>query len=266
MTQLSNLSHLPAPGAAPVWRMLLAQAVMELRLTLRRGESLLLTMVIPVVLLVFLSTVDVLGTGGPEDDPAQIPFVVPGVLAVAVMSTAMTGLAIATGFERQYGVLKRLGASPLPRWALLGGKTLSVLAVEAIQCVTLVAVGLGMGWRPPDASAGAVGAAVALLLLGTLCFAGLGLLMAGTLRAEATLALANLLFVVLLLVGGGPFPLDRLPGWLESVGRFLPTAALADALRAVFDLGEAVGTRPILVLVGWTVAGLGAAAATFRWE
>ncbi len=262
---MTTLTHAPAPGAAPRARMLLAQAAMELRLTLRRGESVLLTMVIPIVLLVFFSTVDVLGTGGPDEDPSQLPFVVPGVLAVAVMSTAMTGLAIATGFERQYGVLKRLGASPMPRWVLLGGKTLAVLAVEALQCAVLVGVGLALGWRPP-ADATSVAAAVGLVLLGTACFAGLGLLMAGALRAEATLALANLLFVVLLLVGGGPLPLNRLPSWLERLGGVLPTAALADGLRAAFDRGQAVGARPLVVLLVWAVAALSAAAATFRWE
>ena len=122
---MSALDLTPAPGAAPMPRMLTAQTLLELRLTLRRGESVLLTLLIPLALLLFFSSVDVLpaGSGRPVD------FVVPGVLALAVLSTSFTGLAIATGFERSYGALKRLGASALPRSVLLTGKTAAVLAV-----------------------------------------------------------------------------------------------------------------------------------------
>ena len=220
--------------------MVLAQTAMELRLTLRRGESLLLTLVIPLALLVFFGTVA--GT--------DLGFLVPGVAALAVMSTAMTGLAIATGFERQYGVLKRLGATPLPRSGLLLAKALSVLAVEALQVALVCGTGLLLGWEP-DAAAWP-----AYVALGTAAFAGLGLLMAGTLRAEATLAAANGLYLVLLLASGLVVPLS---GALASVARWLPSGALAEGLRAG-------GVRPPAVLAAWAVAALAAAARTFRWE
>jgi ABC-2 type transport system permease protein len=236
--------------------MVAAQTAMELRLTLRRGESLLLTLAIPLGLLAFFGTVDVAG--------ATVAFLVPGIVALAVMSTAMTGLAIATGFERQYGVLKRLGASPLPRSGLLLAKTLSVLAVEALQVVLVVGLGLVLGWR-----AGPVGPAVLLgvvfVALGTAAFAGLGLLMAGRLRGEATLAAANGLYLVLLLVSGVVVPLAKLPGPLAAVARALPGGALAEGLRTAFG-HEGRVARPALVLVVWAVAALGAAARTFRWE
>lgn len=232
--------------------MVLAQATMELRLTLRRGESLLLTLAIPLGLLAFFGTVDVVDV--------TIDYLVPGVLALAVMSTAMTGLAIATGFERQFGVLKRLGATPLSRPRLLAAKTLSVLAVEALQVGLLVALGLLLGWRPLDGGV----AAVPLVALGTAAFAGLGLLMAGTLRAEATLAAANGLYLVLLLVSGMVVPLDRLPDGLAFVARGLPSGALAEGLRHAFEGGALL--RPSLVLAAWAVAALAAASSTFRWE
>ena len=248
-------------GAAPLRRMVAAQTAMELRLTLRRGESLLLTLGIPLGLLGFFGTVDVVD--------APIGFLVPGMLALAVMSTAMTGLAIATGFERQYGVLKRLGASPLPRSGLLLAKTLSVLAVEALQVVLITALGVALGWSPAGWSA--AGGARALLIaatfvtLGTSAFAGLGLLMAGRLRAEATLAAANGLYLVLLLVSGMVVPLDRLPGPLAALARVLPSGALAEGLRSAFA-GQGPVVRPALVLALWAVATLAAAARTFRWE
>jgi ABC-2 type transport system permease protein len=235
----------------------LAQTKVELALTLRRGESVLLSLGIPVMLLVFFSFVDVLPTG--TDDP--VDFLAPGVLALAVMSTAMVGLGIATGFERQYGVLKRLGSTPLGRPALLAAKTLAILAVEVLQVAVLAGVALALGWRP----AGSVVAFVPAMLLATVGFAGLGLLMAGRLRGEAVLAAANGLYLVLLLLGGMVIPLAELPGPLRAVSRALPAAALSDVLHAASDAGAVPG-RAWVVLVAWAVAAPLAAAATFRWE
>lgn len=236
-------------------RMVAAQTAMELRLTLRRSESLLLTLAIPLGLLAFFGTVDVVD--------APVAFLVPGILALAVMSTAMTGLAIATGFERQYGVLKRLGATPLPRSGLLLAKTLSVLAVEALQVVLVCALGAVLGWSPGGLRA--VLLAAVLVALGTAAFAGLGLLMAGRLRAEATLAAANGLYLVLLLVSGMVVPLDRLPGPLAAAARVLPSGALAEGLRSAFaNQGPVV--RPAAVLAAWAAAALLWTARTFRWE
>jgi ABC-2 type transport system permease protein len=238
--------------------MLLAQTLLELRLTLRRGESVLLTLIIPLGLLLFFSAVDVLpaGSGRPVD------FLTPGVLALAVLSTSFTGLAIATGFERSYGALKRLGASALPREVLLAGKTAAVLGVELLQVVLLVAVGFALGWHPHGNPA----AVLLLLVLGTAAFASLGLLMAGTLRAEATLAAANGVYLVLLLLGGIVFPLSQLPGAVSAVAHLLPSAALADGLRSVLRDGQGLSGGDLLVLAVWAVLAGILAARTFRWE
>src|SRR5690606_36894008 len=183
----------------------LAQARTELTLTLRRGESVLLTLGIPVMLLVFFSLVDVLPTPSGVEDP--IDFLAPGIIALALMSSAMVNVAIATGFERQYQVLKRLGATPLGRPRLLAAKTTAVLAIELVQLVVPVRVSLPRGREPEATWLGFVVVAV----LGTIGFAGLGFLLAGTLRAEITLALANGLYLVLLLLGGMIIPLSELP-------------------------------------------------------
>lgn len=248
----------PAPGAAPTGRMLTAQTAMEVRLTLRRGESVLLTLVIPLGLLLFFDAVKAL----PSSAGRGVDFLVPGVLALAVMSTCFTGQAIATGFERSYGVLKLLGASPLPRAVLLAGKTLAVLAVEIIQVVLLVGLGYALGWHPHGDPVWVV----ALLAAGTAAFSGLGLLMAGTLRAEATLAAANGVYLVLLLLGGVVFPLSGLPGWVGDLARALPTAALSDGLRSVLQHGSGVPGADLGVLAAWAAASLALAARTFRWE
>jgi ABC-2 type transport system permease protein len=240
-------------------RRLVAQSRAEVTLTLRRGESVLLALGIPVMLLVFFSLVDVLPTG--TRDP--VDFLAPGILALAVMSTAMVSLGIATGFERQYVVLKRLGATPLGRPALLAAKTVAVLVIEVLQVVVLVTVAmLLLGWRPH----GHALVAAAALLLGTVAFAGLGLLMAGALPAMATLAAANGLYLVLLLLGGMVIPLSKLPGPLRAVARALPAGALSDAVHGALSQVGHVPTRAWLVLAAWAILAPTTAAATFHWE
>ncbi|MFJ9418499.1 ABC transporter permease [Streptomyces sp. NPDC101227] len=251
----------PRPGAAPLPRMIRAQAALETRMLLRNGEQLLLTVVIPTLLLVLFSAVDIVAvpTGG---SGKAVDFLAPGILALAVMSTAFTGQAIATGFERRYGVLKRLAVSPLPRWGLMTAKTCAVLVTEVLQIVLLTAVALALGWSPH----GNPVSVVLLLLLGTAAFSGLGLLMAGTLKAEATLAAANLVFLLLLVGGGVIVPLTKFPEAAQSVLGLLPISALSDGLREVLQHGAGVPWDDLGVLAGWAVLGLGAAARFFRWE
>lgn len=251
-------TYAPAPGAAPLSRMITAQAVFETKMLLRNGEQLLLTVIIPSLLLVLFSTVDIIDTGSGE----SVDFLAPGVLALAVMSTAFTGQAIATGFERRYGVLKRLGASPLPRWALMSAKTLSVLVTEVLQIVLLTVIAFALGWSPE----GNPFAVLLLLVLGTAAFSGLGLLMAGTLRAEATLAAANLVFLLLLVGGGVIVPMDKFPEVAQTLLGLLPISALSEGLRDVLQHGAGMPWDDLGVLAVWAVLGLGAAARYFRWE
>ncbi|MFD9208955.1 ABC transporter permease [Streptomyces sioyaensis] len=248
----------PRPGAAPLSRMIRAQAALETRMLLRNGEQLLLTVVIPTLLLVLFSAVDIVDTGSGK----PVDFLAPGVLALAVMSTAFTGQAIATGFERRYGVLKRLAVSPLPRWALMTAKTCAVLVTEVLQTVLLTVIALALGWSPQ----GSPVPVLLLLVLGTAAFSGLGLLMAGTLKAEATLAAANLVFLLLLVGGGVIVPLDRFPAAAQSVLQFLPVSALSDGLRDVLQHGTGMPWSDLGILAVWAVLGLGAAAKFFRWE
>ncbi|MBW3662843.1 MAG: ABC transporter permease [Actinobacteria bacterium] len=231
---------------------------MELALLLRSGESLLVTLGIPLGLLVFFSRVDVLPTG----DLEPVDFLVPGVLAISVMSTGLVALAIQTAFERKYLVLKRLGGTPLPRWGLVAGKALSALAVLAVQTLLIVAIAVaGLGW---SASVGAVAWITLALVVGTFTFSAIGLLIAGTLRAEATLAVANTLYLALLLVSGLAFESETLPRPLEVVGLALPSGALGIALRDAVD--GVLAVTPLLTVVAWGVAAALAAGRWFRWE
>ena len=249
----------PRPGAAPLPSMVRAQASMETRLLLRNGEQLLLALVIPLIALVAGVTAAEaleLDLGHPAVD-----VLAPGVVALAVMSTAFTSLAISTGFERRYGLIKRLGASPLPRSGLLLGKVGALLLVELGQVVVIGGLALALGWRPEPAGLPGV---VAAILAGTFAFASLGLLMAGTLRAEATLAAANLVYLLLLAGGAVVLPASSYGAFGDLV-RWLPSGALGEALRratleGAFPLGE------LLVLLAWGAVGTVLTARTFRWE
>jgi ABC-2 type transport system permease protein len=251
----------PAPGAAPLPRRVAAQAGLELRTLVRNGEQLLLTLIIPVLLLVVFSSESLISVG----HGSRIGFIAPGVLALAVMSTSFTSLAIGTGFERRYGVLKRLGATPLSRSGLIMAKALTVLAVEAAQVVIIVVVSLLLGWHPVVTALGLV-SCLLILIAGSAAFSGLAMLMAGTLRAEATLAAANLIYLVLLGLGGVVFPLTKFPAAIRPVLRLLPSGAMSDGLRGVLRYGAGLPARDLLVLLVWAVVGIALAARTFRWE
>lgn len=239
-------------------RALVAQARAETMLQLRRGENLIVTLAIPLGILVFFSKVDTISTPDFKD---PIDFLVPGVLSLAVMAAAMVSLGIATGFERRYGVLKRLGSTPLSRGGLLVAKTATVLALEIVQVLLVVLVGVAIGWSVP----GGIVAAIGLLLLGTVAFAGIGLLMAGTLRAEANLAAANALFLVLLFLGGMAYPLSKLPDAMQAFAKLLPAAALSETVRAVLS-ARPFPTGELVVLVAWAIAAPLLATRYFRWE
>ncbi|WP_430233777.1 ABC transporter permease [Nitrosomonas communis] len=237
-------------------RPFVAQLRLELTLLARNGESLLLTLGIPMLLLVFFAKVDVLPIDG-----EPIDFLAPGVLALAVLSTAFVNLAISTGFDREYGVLKRLGATPLGRPRLLAAKTISILVVEVVQIAVLWLLALALGWDPsPDVGF------VAAVVLGTVAFAGLGLCLAGSLKALVTLAAANGLYLVLLLLSGMVIPLDEMPAPARALARALPSGALAEAVRGTLAAAETVPTRAWLVLAAWAIAAPAAAIRLFRWE
>lgn len=239
-------------------RAILAQAALELRLIMRAGESLVITFGIPLGILVFFSVVDVVPTG----DLDAVAFLVPGVLAISVAATGLVAIAIQTAFERKYGVLKRLGATPLTTTGFLIAKSLTVVALVAVQTMLVFGLALGaLGWRP----GGGVVLVPVGLLLGALACTSLGLLIAGTLRAEATLAMTNAVFLVLLMVSGVAFDAEVLPASVAAVGAALPVGATAKLLRTGLETGTFVWSSAGVLAV-WTLAAIAAAKRWFRWE
>jgi len=244
----------------PALRSVAGLTAHDLRLTARRGENVLVTIVIPIaVLLFFASTGIIPGIGG-----RPVDFLLPGSIALAIVASGLVNLGIATAYERSYGVLKRLGGAPVPRWGLIASKVVAILVLEAIQVAALLAVGsFVLGWAPGTGWSPLL--FVAAIVLGTVAFASLGLLLAGTLRAEATLALANGLFLGFLMLGGIVLPIDHLPGPIAALAGALPAAALSDTLRVALS-GTGDPAWSLAVLAGWAVATVGLTARTFRWD
>ncbi|GAA1600798.1 ABC transporter permease [Kribbella karoonensis] len=256
-------AYAPQPGSAPWAQKVLSHTRMEFKLLIRNGEQLLLALVIPLGVLLLLGGTGLgdrlpLGSGRPIDEA------VPRVLALAVLSSSFTSLAIATGFERRYGVIKRLGASPLSRTGLLAGKIGAVLIVQLIQLAVLIGAGFALGWKPVGGAAAVFGVALTVLC-GTAAFASLGLLMAGVLRAEATLAAANLLYLLLLVGGAIMTPVDEYPHGMQAVVRLLPSAALASGIvnstvHGVVPWAAALSLALWAAVLGYLVS------RTFKWD
>ena len=246
----------PAPGRGPLGRMLATQVGLETRLALRQGEQVLLTLIIPLALLIGLALLRVV----PLPEP-RINAVLATVLALAVMSTAFTSQAISLGFDRRYGVLRRLAATAVPRWLIVLGRLGGMVAVVVVQVVVLGLVAVALGWRP---DVGSLGAALLLVLLGTAAFGAVGVLLGGSVRAEIVLAVANVVWFVLLFAGGVLVPASAL-GPFGLVVTLLPSGALAEGLRATL-LGGAPSPLHIAVLVVWTLVAGAIATRTVRWS
>jgi ABC-2 type transport system permease protein len=246
-------------AASPV-RSIAAMTQAELRLVLRRGENLFATIVIPTLVLVLFSSVAILPTGAGR----PVDYLLPGSIALAIIATSLVSLGITTAYDRSYGVLKRLGGSPLSRGELIVARIVAVLVVETVQVALLVATSVVLlGWSPPGAIS--MPLLVASVLLGTVAFAGLGLLLAGTLRAETMLAAANLLFLGFLALGGILVPIDRLPAPIAAIAHALPAGPLSDVLRVSLGSGgDAVSS--LVLLAVWGAVAVGLASATFSWE
>ncbi len=252
---------LRSPRSASPWRALAAQAALEVRLAFRRGENLVVTLVIPLVLLVFMALVPLGPLGAPSLDR-----LVPGILCLATISTGLVSLGIATAFERSNGTLKRLAGSPLPRWALLGAKACAVAVTVALQVLLIAVVATVLGWSPSAGILAALLAAVPWLILGTLASAAAGLLLAGLLRAEATLAVTNALYLLILLFGGVIVPLGTLPPPVAALASVLPPALMADLVRGALAPGGPLEPAQALALLAWTIVLGLATLATFRVE
>lgn len=245
----------PDPGAARPAQRVRAHAATEARLIIRNGEQLLLALVIPIGILIAGKIFD--GRFGMREQ-----HLAPSVFALAIFSTCFTSLAISTGFERRYGVLERLAATPLRRGGLIAGKAISIASISIGQLLILLVIALFMGWRPhPTASQWIV--AILGVPLAMLTFSCLALALAGALRAEATLGLANLIFILAVAGGGLMWPVSSYPSVLRILVRLTPTGALGEICRG-WSLGHTTWWA-LLVLIVWTALSGLLARKVFQW-
>ena len=249
-----SLDFTPQPHPAPPFARVRAHATTEASLILRNGEQAILAVVIPLAVLVGARFIgDRLGL--------DLQRMAPSVLALAMWSSGLTTLAIATGFERRYNVLERVAATPLGKPGILLGKGLAISMITAGQVMVLALAALALGWRPAF-TIGSVAVALVVAALSMGAFAGLGLALSGSLRPEATLALANLLYLIGMPLGV-LLPIPSLPGWLQPVVSALPTGALGETLRAAAD-GQVLGW-PVLVAALWCAGSRALAWKVLNW-
>ena len=235
---------------------ILALLRVDLRAAVRDNEQLLLTIGIPAVLLVFFSLVDVLPTGAGE----PVDFLAPSVLALAVLSMAFVRLAIGLGFDRGFGAIRRFAATPLRVSEFWLAKFAVTVVLTTGQLVLLGGIALLLGWTPSPHALFPL-----TLTLGLITFVGLAFVAAGVTEGLKALALANAIYILLLLVSGIVFELDELPGWLEAGVKWLPSTALAELFRT--GLGGSAGPSwAWTTLVVWAVASPLVAIRVFRYS
>ncbi|WP_294641720.1 ABC transporter permease [uncultured Rothia sp.] len=253
--------YIPPRANYPLVRVI-EQGRYETMAMLRNGEQLMLNIIFPVMALIALRFTGLIDEYANSVGVSRMDAAVPGVLALCVISTALSGQGIATGFDRRYGVLRFLATTPLGRNGLIMGKCIAVLVVVAIQFTLVAALGYGLGWRP---DAIAVSRSIITMLMGAGAFTALGLLIAGTVRAEATLAIVNIAWVILAGAGGVVFPLKSFPDWYAGIVAWSPSAALGDALRGNFIQHQWLAD-PHWVIIVWTVVIGFVASRKFKWS
>ncbi|ACU53161.1 ABC-2 type transporter [Acidimicrobium ferrooxidans DSM 10331] len=236
-----------------------AQAVSELKLVLRQGEAALLTIVIPILGLVLFSKVKVLPVPG---GISRVNFILNGAITFGIMASGMVSQSITVAFDRSYGVLKRLGMTPLGRSGVIAAKLVAVAGLEIVELVLLLVVGAVLGWHP----AGNPIEFVVGWVLATAAFAGVGLVLGGTLRAELVLGLSTLLWLVLLGLGAMVVPLGSLPGPVADIAKVLPAAPAATVLLHGIAVGGSAPLWAWVSLVAWAVVAPVAASRLFRWS
>ncbi|WP_022909795.1 ABC transporter permease [Aestuariimicrobium kwangyangense] len=253
-----SLDFAPAPGAAPTRQRIVRHATLETLMLVRNGEQLLLALVIPAAVLL-------VGRWFPSRLGVDFTLLVPSVLGLALFSTGFTSVAIGTGFDRRYGVLERLASTPLGRTGMVIGKASASVVVSLAQVVLLVSLSLALGWRPRLDALGLL-LAVPTMLAAQASFVAAALVMASLLRAEITLALANLVYLALAAGGALVVPAGSY-GFLEPAVRCLPTAALGEGLRQGLADAPASGGWwvPLVVALVWAVAAVLLARKVMRW-
>lgn len=256
---------LEVPHRAGVLRRAFAQTRYDTVTLLRNGEQLLLTFLLPLGALLAPA---VLSSAWPVNIPedSRWELSLAGALALAVLSTGLVSQSIALAFDRRWGVLRMLATTPLGRGGLIAGRMGSVAVMVALQVTVLCGAAAIGGWRPDWSAAGPViGLGLVTVVMGAVAMTSLGLILGGTLRPEAVLAIANLAWALLAFAGGVIIPVDALPDVVAHVAQLLPSGALGEGLRSLAQPGP-FAWGALIVLVAWAAGLVLLAVRTVSWD
>jgi ABC-2 type transport system permease protein len=238
-------------------RRLRIQTQWEFLLNARNSEQALLLVIIPIVILFVLVKTTIVGGAS---SPIESAFAT--VITISTFAAGFTSLAIATAFERRSETLVFLGTTSLTRTEVVFAKSLGSFLLAAFAGVFTLIAALVLGWTP---TFGALLVPI-WIVLGVFSVSGFAYLLAGTLRAEAVLAIANAIFVFVLIFGGVIFAFGKS---VTDILGFFPPLALKAVLEFSVTTTNTVDVNVIkamLVLLAWGVVGHVLASRFFKWR
>jgi ABC-2 type transport system permease protein len=246
-------------------RAFIEQTIAELRIFARNRQTVFFTVAFPMLMMVMfgsMGTSDWRGTGGTD----YMPFLLGGIIGMAVLSSAFENLSQNLVKEREMGILKRLGGTPLSRSTILSSKILSAAVIILLQVVVLVAVGVAffgieVGGKPLEL--------LGILALGIAAFTSLGFALACLVRSTSTASVAShAAYIPMLFACGAFFPMEATPEILQEAAKFLPLTYFLDPLRDTIGGGGLLEGNLVAigVLLLWMIAGFAVSVRMFRWE
>lgn len=242
---------------------LFRQVEVELKLFWRNRISIFFTALLPILMIV------VFGYLNQDAEIGNIPYVaffLPGAIAMQVTGSAFENLSTTLTRQRDDGILKRLGGTPLRKWILLGSKLLTAGLVIFVQTVLLIAIGV-LFFEVKIVGSPLV--FLLVLLTGIVTFTSMGFALSGLIKsADTQSAAAHAIQWPMLFICGSFFPIDLLPELLRDVARVLPLTYFVDPLRAVLIEGQGLGESSVdlVVLLVWMICCFIVSVKTFRWE
>ncbi|MEV1200634.1 ABC transporter permease [Microbispora rosea] len=262
------------PARSIVWRAAVARSSVELKSFFRNRQSLVFTLLLPIVLLVVLGSIFSGTVPGTHTDFKQM--FIAGIIACGVMSVSFNGLAISVAIERDTGMIRRLASSPMPKSAYFIGKVVRVAVTGTLETLLLLAVAVPAFGLPLPSTAARWETLVWVLLLGAVACTLLAVAFSSIIpNARSASAIVTLPFLVLQFISGVFFPYSQLPAWMQTVAALFPLKWMTQGLRSVFLPDDFARVEPAgvweldrvaLVLAAWCLAGLVLSFLTFRWR
>ena len=265
MTEAVRPMAVPRRPAFGDLRLAAHQALYEQRSFWRNRGRAFFSFALPVMFVVIFATIN---RGDHIGGITADAFVIPGVLAYAVVMATFANIATDLAIARETGVLKRTQGTPLPTWAFIAARiTSAVVVAVVVSAVTLLVADLGYGITVRSETAPGL---VLALVAGTACFGALGVAAVRLIaRADSATAITTTLVLPLTFISGVWGDFGGLPSWLDHVAQAFPIQHLASALQYAFDprtTGSGISGSDLLALVAWLAVGVVLGARALRAE